>query len=111
MGRSKSSHQWMQRHVNDEYVKRSQVDGYRSRASYKLLEIQERDSIIAEVEIALDVHELIKLNISVGDRDARDEIIHKIIDQAGAELVQRIGNTAVLFRRNPKAPKVALPSK
>ena len=60
-----------------------------------------KDSIIAEVEIALDVHELIKLKISVGDRDARDEIIHKIIDQTGAELVQRIGNTAVLFRRNP----------
>ena len=70
-----------------------------------------KDSIIAEVETALDVHELIKLKINVGDRDARDEIIRKIIDQAGAELVQRIGNTAVLFRRNPKAPKVALPSK
>lgn len=70
-----------------------------------------KDSIIAEVEIALDVHELIKLKISVGDREARDEIIGKIVDQAGAELVQRIGNTAVLFRRNPEAPRVALPAK
>lgn len=70
-----------------------------------------KDSILTEVEIALDVHELIKLKISVGDREARDEIIRKIADHAEAELVQRIGNTAVLFRRNPEKPKVALPSK
>ena len=55
MGRSKSSHQWMQRHVNDEYVKRSQVDGYRSRASYKLLEIQQRDSIIQPGQVIVDL--------------------------------------------------------
>ena len=55
MGRSKSSHQWMQRHVNDEYVKRSQVDGYRSRASYKLLEIQERDSIMKPGQVIVDL--------------------------------------------------------
>jgi 23S rRNA U2552 (ribose-2'-O)-methylase RlmE/FtsJ len=46
MPRSKSSHRWMQRHVNDEFVKRSQREGYRSRAAYKLLEIQERDRIL-----------------------------------------------------------------
>ena len=55
MGRSKSSHQWMQRHVNDEYVKRSLVDGYRSRASYKLLEIQERDNIIKPGQVIVDL--------------------------------------------------------
>ena len=55
MGRSKSSHQWMQRHVNDEDVKRSQVDGYRSRASYKLLEIQQRDSIIQPGQVIVDL--------------------------------------------------------
>lgn len=70
-----------------------------------------KDSIMAEVEIALDAHELIKLKISVGDRDARDEIIQKVVGQSGAELVQRIGNTAILFRRNPEKPRVALPSK
>lgn len=69
-----------------------------------------KDSIMAEVEIALDAHELIKLKISVGDREARDEIIQDILAQSGAELVQRIGNTAILFRRNPDQPKVALPS-
>lgn len=69
-----------------------------------------KDSIMTEVDIALDAHELIKLKISVGDREARDEIIQSIIDHTGAELVQRIGNMAVLFRRNIKKPKLALPA-
>jgi len=46
MAKTKSSHQWMQRHLNDEYVKRAQKDGYRSRAAYKLLELQEKDKLI-----------------------------------------------------------------
>ena len=36
---------WMQRHLNDPYVKRAQVDGYRSRAAYKLLELDEKDRL------------------------------------------------------------------
>ncbi|MCU7890472.1 MAG: 23S rRNA (uridine(2552)-2'-O)-methyltransferase RlmE [Candidatus Thiodiazotropha sp. (ex Ustalcina ferruginea)] len=46
MKRSKSSRQWLDRHFNDEYVKKAQKAGYRSRAAFKLLEIQEKDRII-----------------------------------------------------------------
>ncbi|MDD9889003.1 MAG: 23S rRNA (uridine(2552)-2'-O)-methyltransferase RlmE [Gammaproteobacteria bacterium] len=46
MARSKSSKQWLKEHFDDEYVKRSQEDGYRSRASYKLLELQQKDRFI-----------------------------------------------------------------
>jgi 23S rRNA (uridine2552-2'-O)-methyltransferase len=46
MARSKTSLGWLQEHVNDPYVKQAQKDGYRSRASYKLLEIQEKDKLI-----------------------------------------------------------------
>ena len=46
MARSKSSGRWLQEHFDDRYVKMSQKDGYRSRASYKLLEIQEKDQLI-----------------------------------------------------------------
>jgi len=46
MKRSKSSRQWLDRHFNDDYVKRAQKAGYRSRAAYKLLEIQQRDRLI-----------------------------------------------------------------
>ena len=46
MSRSKSSKQWLKEHFDDVYVKRSQEEGYRSRASYKLLEMQEKDEFI-----------------------------------------------------------------
>lgn len=46
MGRSKSSGRWMQEHFNDEYVKMAQIKGYRSRAVFKLSEIQDKDQII-----------------------------------------------------------------
>ncbi|WP_160152625.1 23S rRNA (uridine(2552)-2'-O)-methyltransferase RlmE [Microbulbifer sp. ALW1] len=46
MGRSKSSHRWLREHFNDHYVKQSQKEGYRSRASYKLQELQEKDRLI-----------------------------------------------------------------
>jgi len=55
MAKSKSSHRWMQRHVNDEYVKRSVKEGYRSRAAYKLLEIQEKDHLIKPGQVIVDL--------------------------------------------------------
>jgi 23S rRNA (uridine2552-2'-O)-methyltransferase len=45
----------MQRHVNDEFVKRSKRDGYRSRAAYKLLEIQEKDRIFKPGQTVIDL--------------------------------------------------------
>lgn len=46
MARSKSSSNWIREHEDDKYVKLARRDGYRSRASYKLMEIQERYKII-----------------------------------------------------------------
>ncbi len=46
MARSKSSSGWLQEHFKDQYVLKSQQEGYRSRAAYKLLQIQEKDKII-----------------------------------------------------------------
>jgi 23S rRNA (uridine2552-2'-O)-methyltransferase len=46
MARSKSSNQWMQEHLNDEYVKKAKALGYRSRATFKLAEIIEKDKLI-----------------------------------------------------------------
>jgi len=45
----------MQRHVNDEYVKRSKREGYRSRAAYKLLEIQEKDRVLKPGQVVVDL--------------------------------------------------------
>lgn len=45
----------MQRHVNDEYVKRSKREGFRSRAAYKLLEIQEKDHVLKPGQVVVDL--------------------------------------------------------
>ncbi|MFZ6049137.1 23S rRNA (uridine(2552)-2'-O)-methyltransferase RlmE [Pseudomonas sp. CR3202] len=55
MARSKSSQRWLQRHIDDPYVKMAQKDGYRSRASYKLLEIQEKDRILRPGMTVIDL--------------------------------------------------------
>ena len=46
MARSKTSKSWLKEHFDDPYVKRSQEEGYRSRASFKLLELQKKDGFI-----------------------------------------------------------------
>jgi len=46
MARTKSSAEWLRRHVNDPFVKQAQVDGYRSRSAYKLIELNEKDRLI-----------------------------------------------------------------
>ena len=46
MSKSKSSKSWLKEHFDDAWVQRSKADGYRSRASYKLLEIQKSDRLI-----------------------------------------------------------------
>lgn len=45
MARSKSSNRWLDEHFSDPYVKQSQKDGYRSRASYKLIELDQKDRL------------------------------------------------------------------
>lgn len=55
MKKSKSSHQWLDRHFRDEYVKRAQAEGYRSRAAYKLLELQQRDRLIRPGQVVVDL--------------------------------------------------------
>lgn len=46
MPRSKSSKRWLQEHFDDVYVKKSQAEGYRSRAVYKLKEVDEKEHLI-----------------------------------------------------------------
>ncbi len=55
MARSKSSQAWLKRHVNDPYVHRAQALGYRSRAAFKLLEIEARDRLFARGQVVVDL--------------------------------------------------------
>jgi len=55
LARSKTSSRWLKEHFDDPYVKMAQRDGYRSRASYKLLEIQEKDRILRPGMTVIDL--------------------------------------------------------
>lgn len=55
MKRSKTSKQWMSEHVNDPYVQLAQKEGYRSRAAYKLLEIDEKDRLFRSGMVVVDL--------------------------------------------------------
>lgn len=53
--RSKSSRQWLREHFDDPYVKRAQAEGYRSRAVYKLLELDERNPLFKPGQLVVDL--------------------------------------------------------
>jgi 23S rRNA (uridine2552-2'-O)-methyltransferase len=55
MARSKTSKKWLDEHVNDPYVKKAKADGYRSRASYKLIELNEKDKLFRPGNIVMDL--------------------------------------------------------
>ena len=67
------------------------------------------DALVAEIDGALEHHELIKVKVSGEDRDARDAMIGQIAQRTGAALVQRIGHTAILYRPNPEKRQIVLP--
>jgi 23S rRNA (uridine2552-2'-O)-methyltransferase len=55
MSRSKSSQQWLKQHHDDAYVLQARKDGYRSRAVYKLIEIQQKDQVLQAGQFVLDL--------------------------------------------------------
>jgi RNA-binding protein len=59
------------------------------------------DAVAAELDGALEHHELVKVKVAAEDREARDAVI--------AELVQRIGNVAVLYRQSRDKRQIVLP--
>lgn len=69
------------------------------------------ESVVLEIDSALTAHELIKVRVGAEDRDSRVQLINDISTQCSADVIQRIGHIAVLFRRNTKKPKVVIPSK
>ena len=58
-------------------------------------------AVLAEIELALDSHELIKVRIRA-EREDRKQISEKICTETGAALIQTIGQIAVIYRLNPK---------
>ena len=67
------------------------------------------DALVAEVDGALEHHELIKVKVAAEDREAREAMVDELAQRAGAALVQRIGHTAVLFRPSKDHRRIVLP--
>ena len=55
MKRTRTSNAWLREHVNDHYVQRARAEGYRSRASFKLMEIDDRDRLFRPDETVVDL--------------------------------------------------------
>ncbi|ASI91439.1 MULTISPECIES: ribosome assembly RNA-binding protein YhbY [Vibrio] len=68
------------------------------------------EAVLAEVEIALDHHELIKVKVASEDRETKLLIIDAIVRETKAEKVQVIGKTLVLYRQSEQK-KIELPRK
>ncbi len=121
--KSKSSRQWLQRQRSDNYVKRAVADGYRSRAAYKLIELNDRDKFLrpgmtivdlgaapggwsqVAVEIAgignviavdlLPIDPINGVDIILGDFNA---------EQVHADVIKRLGNRPVDLVISDMAP-------
>ncbi|MDI1352336.1 MAG: ribosome assembly RNA-binding protein YhbY [bacterium] len=58
------------------------------------------EAVVAETNIALQVHELIKVKINGAEKEDRLAMANDLCIQLKAELVQLIGNTAIIYRKN-----------
>ncbi|WP_190600507.1 ribosome assembly RNA-binding protein YhbY [Candidatus Vesicomyidisocius sp. SY067_SCS001] len=69
------------------------------------------ESVLVELEITMDKHELLKIKIRMDKRAEKQKIIDKIINTYHAYLVQVIGNIVVIYRAFDEDPQIILPRK
>jgi RNA-binding protein len=67
------------------------------------------DAVVAELDRTLTDHELVKVSARVGERDERNQALDSLANRTGSEIVQRIGNVGVFYRRRPGLAKILLP--
>ena len=67
-------------------------------------------AVLSEIDSALAVHELVKVRLAAGDRAGREGVLRELCAATRAELVQRIGHVATLYRPRPREPGIHLPA-
>jgi RNA-binding protein len=67
------------------------------------------EAVVKETSNALLTHELIKVRLIGEDKEILDADADAIAFQTGAELIDRIGKVAILYKRHPDEPKIVLP--
>ena len=68
-------------------------------------------SLMAEYESTIAHHELIKVRVRTGDRNVRDAIIDELCASDSTELIQRVGNVALIYRENVDEKKIIIPKR
>ncbi len=67
-----------------------------------------KENLMAELDRALNDHELIKIQLRIAEREDRQAILTELCQQSSSILVQSIGKMALIYRKNPKAnPKLS----
>jgi len=69
------------------------------------------ESLLTEYESTLSHHELIKVRVKAGDRATRDAMFDELCTKSGAELIQRVGNIALVYRQNPDKQRIQIPNR
>lgn len=67
------------------------------------------DPLFREFDSTIGHHELIKVKLRAGNRDERDRMIDELCQRGAATLIARVGNTALIYRRNAEQPRIHLP--
>jgi RNA-binding protein len=67
------------------------------------------EEVLSELDIALTHHELVKIKLSIDDRDLRKQVVSEICKKSQAEEVQFIGKTLTVYRVNPDKTVISLP--
>lgn len=63
------------------------------------------DTVMQEVDISLETHELIKIRIAIGDKDAREEMAEQICTQLNAHFIHSIGHIVIIYRKRKEQKK------
>ena len=67
------------------------------------------DALLAELDLALERHELLKVKFSAQDRATRDTWMDELVEKSASSLINKIGNTIIIFRRSKDKPLIILP--
>ena len=69
------------------------------------------DALVAELDLALERHELVKVKVAAEDREARDAWIETLVERSGAASIQRVGHVLTLYRPSSDKPQIVLPKR
>lgn len=94
--------------LNQEQKKHFKSLGHHLKPVVTVAEQGLSDNLMAELDRALNDHELIKIQLRLSEREDRQAMLTELCQQSSATLVQSIGKMALIYRKNPRAnPKLS----